>query len=594
MNVELLGLLANHLWQSTLFAAAAGVLILALRKNRAQVRHGVWLAASFKFLVPLSALITLGSHVWPLTPPPIAQSSVLVVANAVGAPFARPATYAPEIPIASRSGDLAPTMLLGVWACGFACIAGAWFVRWRRIRAVVRAGSPLCLGLPIRAISSSAVSAPGIFGIVRPSLLLPEGIVEHLSPAQLEAVIAHELCHVRHGDNLAAAFQMFVETVFWFHPVVWWIGRRMVAERERACDQKVLRLGIEPRTYAESILRVCALYAEAPLRCMSGVTGADLKKRVRGIVAGRIEADLSLSRKVILAASGILSVTLPVLIGIWNVPMLRGQAEVSVPLLPQPRGRFRSVSIERCRTYIAGGIESPAFESPAPGRLIANCLTAATLIYTAYSDGVQGTAPFTAPSIPLSGDPGWVGSGNYLYRFDARADRGASLGTMEGPMLQALLADRFGLKIRRVTRQLPMYALIVAKSGVRLKRSNEGSCTGAWLRDARFVQPFSQNCMAFAGPEAQYEALEGEAINLEQFCQLLAGPLGRPVVDKTGIAGTFDFRLKFADDDTPAALRRLYPSLPALLEEQLGLKLDPITGPRDFLVIDRIEQPLLE
>ena len=106
MNVELLGLLANHLWQSTLFAAAAGVLTLALRKNRARVRHGVWLAASCKFLVPLSALITLGSHVWPLTPPPIAQSSVFVVANAVGVPFARPATYAPEIPIASRSGDL--------------------------------------------------------------------------------------------------------------------------------------------------------------------------------------------------------------------------------------------------------------------------------------------------------------------------------------------------------------------------------------------------------------------------------------------------------------------------------------------------------
>jgi uncharacterized protein (TIGR03435 family) len=134
----------------------------------------------------------------------------------------------------------------------------------------------------------------------------------------------------------------------------------------------------------------------------------------------------------------------------------------------------------------------------------------------------------------------------------------------------------------------------VAKDGARLKRSNERSCTGAWLRDARFVQPFSQICMAFAGPEAQYEALEGEAINLEQFCRLLAGPLGRPVVDKTGIAGTFDFHLRFASRDTPAALGQLYPALPEVLEGQLGLKLDPITGPAMFLVIDRVEKPLPE
>jgi beta-lactamase regulating signal transducer with metallopeptidase domain len=72
-------------------------------------------------------------------------------------------------------------------------------------------------------------------------LLLPEGIVESLAPAQLEAVIAHELCHVRHRDNSIAAIHMFVETLFWFHPLVWRIGKRMVAERELACDEEVLR-----------------------------------------------------------------------------------------------------------------------------------------------------------------------------------------------------------------------------------------------------------------------------------------------------------------------------------------------------------------
>ncbi len=63
---------------------------------------------------------------------------------------------------------------------------------------------------------------------------------------------------------------MFVETVFWFHPLVWWIGKRMVEERERACDEEVLRLGNEPRVYAEGILNVCKLYMESPLACVSG------------------------------------------------------------------------------------------------------------------------------------------------------------------------------------------------------------------------------------------------------------------------------------------------------------------------------------
>ena len=94
---------------------------------------------------------------------------------------------------------------------------------------------------------------PGVFGVVRPALLLPASLFERLTPGQLNAVIAHELYHVRRRDNLVAAFHMFVETVFWFHPMVWWIGRRMVEERERACDDAVLSMGSEPRVYAEAV-----------------------------------------------------------------------------------------------------------------------------------------------------------------------------------------------------------------------------------------------------------------------------------------------------------------------------------------------------
>ncbi len=111
---------------------------------------------------------------------------------------------------------------------------------------------------------------PGVFGILRPVLLLPEGITDRLTPAQLEAVIAHELCHVRRRDNLTAAIHMVVETVFWFHPLVWWIRARLVEERERACDEEVLRAGRPARLCRRDSERLQVLSGiAAGVRCRS-------------------------------------------------------------------------------------------------------------------------------------------------------------------------------------------------------------------------------------------------------------------------------------------------------------------------------------
>jgi beta-lactamase regulating signal transducer with metallopeptidase domain len=90
---------------------------------------------------------------------------------------------------------------------------------------------------------------------------------------------------------------MLVEAIFWFHPLVWWIGSRLVEERERACDEEVIRLGNQPHVYAESILKTCQFFVESPLTCMSGVTGADLKKRIVHIMGGTFAARLTLRKK---------------------------------------------------------------------------------------------------------------------------------------------------------------------------------------------------------------------------------------------------------------------------------------------------------
>jgi len=333
---------ANHLWQSTLFAGAAGLLTLLLRNNRAHARYCLWLTASAKFLVPFSLLMMLGGLVGRHSVIVPAATRVPIIVEQVNEPFvADIPSGAAAMPHAPKSGTSVIPMLVAVWAIG----CGA-----------VRTASPVPLGIGIPTLTSALIIEPGVFGVLRPVLLLPDGIGDRLAPAELGAILAHELCHVRRRDNLAALMHMVVEALFWFHPLVWWLGARLMDERERACDEEVLRMGSEAPAYAEGILKICELYMESPLKCVSGVTGANLKKRIEAIMANRPRLNLNPSKKAGLILAGILAIAIPVILGVTNAPgLLRAQAQ-SVPnrdvtgtwqgklLVPQaPNGEIRIV-----------------------------------------------------------------------------------------------------------------------------------------------------------------------------------------------------------------------------------------------------------
>ena len=134
--------------------------------------------------------------------------------------------------------------------------------------------------------------------------------------------------------------------MFWFHPLVWWVGAKLVEERERACDEEVVRLGSEPRVYAEGILNVCKLYTESPLRCVSGVTGSDLKRRIEAIMTNRLALRLNFAKKAALAAAGVAVVSAPVVIGMIQAPAGRAQPAVR---------RFEVAAVRRCRPDELGG-----------------------------------------------------------------------------------------------------------------------------------------------------------------------------------------------------------------------------------------------
>jgi len=142
----------------------------------------------------------------------------------------------------------------------------------------------------------------------------------------MEAILAHEVQHVRRRDNLAAAMHMVVEAIFWFHPLVWWLGARLIEERERACDEEVLRLGNQPEIYAESILKTCEFCVASPVAFVSGVTGADLKQRMVRIMTQHSVDKLGFLKKLLLVAIGTGAVAAPIIGGLIKAPAANAQA----------------------------------------------------------------------------------------------------------------------------------------------------------------------------------------------------------------------------------------------------------------------------
>src|SRR5262249_49378621 len=134
--------LANHLWQSTLFTAAAWLLTLALRKNRAAVRYGLWLVASAKFLVPFSLLMSAGSQVGWRKAPVVEQAAFSLVVEQISRPFALPAPSVPMV-AATPSSNPVPVLLFAVWLSGFVISTIAWLRLWQRFRAALRSATPL-------------------------------------------------------------------------------------------------------------------------------------------------------------------------------------------------------------------------------------------------------------------------------------------------------------------------------------------------------------------------------------------------------------------------------------------------------------------
>ena len=663
--------LGNHLWQSTLFAVVAGLLTFVLRKNRARTRYWLWLSASVKFLFPFSLLVGIGSDLaWSRG----TNTGLYLAMKGVGQPFTQPTipTYsqAAQLTVSTSLIYFLPVFLTTLWLCGFLMVLCLWYVRWRRISAVAREAVPLREGReaetlrrvermqglqkPIEIRLSSTSLEPGIFGIIRPVLVWPEGISERLDNAHLEAILAHELCHVRRRDNLAAAFHMVVEAIFWFHPLIWWLEVRLMEERERACDEEVLESGSDRQVYAESILKICEFCVGSPLACVSGVTGADLKKRIARIMAGGLTRKLDFSRKLLLSAAALAAIALPVAFGPLHETQARAesQAQNTATIAPlyevvsqepsksdDPAVRIRSQAQKTAAiapSYEIASIKPNNFNNPT-ARIESQAQNTATIEpryevasikpnksagdmirLTGRPDGFTGTNitlqmlirnAYEVEDNQISGGPSWIESEKYDIeaKMDgAVADELRKLGEDQSMlerqrMLQALLADRVKLSIHFETKEDPAYALVFAKNGPRLQEAKPGESYANGIKGFDGL-PIGPHKTRMASGELTVQALPMVAV-----ARLLSMHLGRTVLDKTGLMGSYDFTLLWTPEEGETAVfngpkdsqvradstrpESSGPSIFAAIQEQLGLKLESQKGPVKILVIDHAERP---
>jgi uncharacterized protein involved in exopolysaccharide biosynthesis len=342
----------HSLWEGALIGVAFGLGLVGLRRRSANARY---LAGCLSLALMLAAPIaTVLLEPW-REPVPDDARGIISGHAGTGAPDlgilslgAAQTTAGAKLlsqPSTGFLGRVVPVLAVG-WVLGV-CISalrltqGCW-----RVRSLRTAGSELvdvawletlndlrcCLGVsrPVRLLKSALVEVPTVIGWFRPVILLPTATLSGLTPEQLEAILAHELAHLRRLDYVVNAFQCLVEALMFYHPVAWWISRCIREERENCCDDLVVQVCGNRVAYARALAALEAFRGGLPEWAFAA-TGGSLLNRIRRMLGQSDEHVPALVRKV----SGL------ALAGVGVVLIILGARLLLVPTAFQSTVRLR-------------------------------------------------------------------------------------------------------------------------------------------------------------------------------------------------------------------------------------------------------------
>ena len=307
--------------QFTVLAAVVAAALFVSRPLAPRVRHAVWLLVLLRLTIPTGLTSPVGAVPASLVGPPStgapaadtvpANGPVETTAGVVDPVSASGTRSGEDSASTTRSAPAAPAVvLLLAWAGGVLVLASAHLVRAARRRVRTRGSTALPprlearidelrreLGLhrtvDARMVPDDVVAGPVVQGFARPRVLLPARLVRSWRSEELDAVLLHELVHLRRRDPAVRALANLLQIVYFFHPLVWWVGRRLAAERERAWDSTAESEALVP--YLETFRLEPILRGGAPA---AGTVMVDLRVSPRGVeVATRRVDEEELERR---------------------------------------------------------------------------------------------------------------------------------------------------------------------------------------------------------------------------------------------------------------------------------------------------------
>jgi beta-lactamase regulating signal transducer with metallopeptidase domain len=329
-----LGFAWPMLWQSSLLITIISALDLLLRRKlRAAIRHLLWLMVLVKLILPPSFASPMSVGWWVRSHHPIqktASTKAFIVTYAERGPEFGP------LPVDTAVPPPSPRLSGPAWALISSTLVSAvllgWLlVRWRQITAQVSLGAPasetsnhllseatrlagLRRSAPLRVTRQDM--SPAVCGLFRPVVLLPKSLADHLPPAQLRAVLLHELIHLRRCDVWMNFAQALLQIAYWWHPLLWLANARIRRVREEAVDDAVmLALADKADTYAPTLLEVARLALNRPMAGL-GLVGIlesrnALRQRIERLVNFTTPGRAGLSVASVLAVASFSAIAVP-------------------------------------------------------------------------------------------------------------------------------------------------------------------------------------------------------------------------------------------------------------------------------------------
>ncbi|MBZ5632248.1 MAG: TIGR03435 family protein [Acidobacteriia bacterium] len=515
--------------RATLIATAVALVLWIMRIKTASVLHAVW-ASVVVLMLLLPAWVAWGPKApLPVLPP----DRTPVVALSLPPLPAGLADATPRTSPARQDGGYAlPDAVTMIYFLGFGVLL------FRLVIGTVRASRlKFCV-------------APITVGILHSRIVLPES-AKNWPQAQLDAVLAHEGEHVRRRDPLFQWLALLNRAIFWFHPLAWWLERRLSGLAEEACDAAVIARGYDPREYSGYLLDLAKSVQRAGTRVSAlgmAMPGIGLKHRIQQMLNHAPSPRISRKRMAIAASA------CAMLSAIFAAGTLVRAQSAARPV-------FEVASI---RPSDAG---PGSVRQIKPDGLTYMNRSLAEYILLAY--GVESYQLTHGPAVSLA------------ERYDIVAKAAGPVPESQVKlMLRSLLEDRFRLSVHRESKELPVYILTVAKGGPHFNKSEDDGPMGAAPKDGFFL--YRRTSMAY---------LAGTLLsNLPS--------LRRPVLDRTELDGIYDFSLHLFDPDAAKSesdpkgdlVRQVDNGLTASLKD-LGLKLESQRAPIEIVVIDHVEKP---